>query len=90
MGWGSGIALSCGIGRRLGSDPVLLWLWSRPAATAPSGPLAWEPPYAAGVSLEKAKKEKRKEKCHLKNDTKEYTLYDSTYKNGEVEIMDPL
>ena len=21
------IAVSCGVGRRLGSDPVLLWLW---------------------------------------------------------------
>ena len=28
-------ALSCGVGRRHGSDPVLLWLWRRPAATAP-------------------------------------------------------
>ena len=25
-------------------DPVLLWLWCRPAATAPIRPLAWEPP----------------------------------------------
>ena len=25
-------------------DPVLLWLWRRPAATAPIQPLAWEPP----------------------------------------------
>ena len=23
-------------------DPVSLWLWCRPAATAPNGPLAWE------------------------------------------------
>ena len=47
MGSGSGIAVSCGVGRRRGSDPVLLWLWCRPAAVAPTGPLAWEPPYAA-------------------------------------------
>ena len=33
-------------------DPALLWLWRRPAATAPIRPLAWEPPYAAGVVLE--------------------------------------
>ena len=32
-------------------DPVLLWLWCRPAATAPIRPLAWESPYAAGVAL---------------------------------------
>ena len=28
--------------------PVLLWLWRRPAASAPIRPLAWEPPYAHG------------------------------------------
>ena len=32
-------------------DPALPWLWRRPAATAPIQPLAWEPPYAAGLSL---------------------------------------
>ena len=38
-------------------DPVLLWLWcSRPAATAPIKPLAWEPPYAAGEALKSKKK----------------------------------
>ena len=35
-----------GVGHRYGSDLVLLWLWCRPAAAAPSRPLAWEPPYA--------------------------------------------
>ena len=30
-------------------DSVLLWLWCRPAAVALIRPLAWEPPYAAGV-----------------------------------------
>ena len=37
-------------------DPALLWLWHRPVATAPIGPLAWEPSYAAGAALEKTKK----------------------------------
>ena len=32
--------------------PALLWLWCRLAATAPIGPLAWEPPYAAGAAQE--------------------------------------
>jgi len=50
--------VSCGVGRRLGSDLVLLWLWCRLAATAPIRPLAWEPPYAAGAALEKAKETK--------------------------------
>ena len=55
---GSSVAVSCGIGRRRGSDPMLLW--RRPVATAPIGPLAWEPPYAAGEAQEKAKRQKKK------------------------------
>ena len=46
--------MSCGIGHRRGSD--LMWLWHRPAAVAPIGPLAWEPPNAAGVALKSKKK----------------------------------
>ena len=34
-------------------DPALLWLWCRLAATAPIGPLAWEPPYAVDTALKK-------------------------------------
>ena len=48
--------MSCGVGRRCGLDPKLLWLWRRPVAAAPIGPLVWESPYAEGVTLEKAKK----------------------------------
>ena len=42
---------------------LLLWLWRGSAAVAPIRILAWEPPYAPGVALEKTgkkKKEKRK------------------------------
>ena len=53
--------MSCGVGHRHGSDPSLLWPWHRPADTAPVGPLAWESPYATGVALEKAKRQKKKE-----------------------------
>ena len=53
--------MSCGVGCRQGSDPTLLWLWCRPAVTAPIRPLAWEPPCAAGVALEKDKKTKKKD-----------------------------
>ena len=60
MGWGSGIAVSCGVGHRRGSDPALLWPWHRPVATAPIRPLASEPPYAAGAAQEMAKREKIK------------------------------
>ena len=48
VGWGSGVAISCGVGCRRGLDPELLWLWPRPAAVALIRPLAWEPPYASG------------------------------------------
>ena len=52
--------MSCGVGHRQGLDPALLWLWCRPVATASIRPLAWEPPYAAGAALEKAKRQKNK------------------------------
>ena len=32
-------------------DPVLLWLWHRPAPAAPVQPLAWEFPYTTGTAL---------------------------------------
>ena len=54
------MAMSCGVGHRCGSDPALLWLWHRLVAAALIGPLAWEPPYAAGAALEKAKRQKKK------------------------------
>ena len=54
--------MNCGVGHRQGWDPVLLWLWRRPAAVAPIQPLAWEPPYAAdGALKERERKEGRKE-----------------------------
>ena len=63
---GSSVAMHCGIGHRCSSDPALQWLWHRPAATAPIGPLAWEPPYVAGEALKRQKK-KKKEILHLTN-----------------------
>ena len=56
--------MSCGVGCIHSLDLELLWLWlwlwCSLAATAPFGPLAWEPPYAVGAALEKAKKKKKK------------------------------
>ena len=52
--------MSYGVGHKCGSDPALLWLWRRPAATVPIGPLAWEPPYATGVALKDKKQKKKK------------------------------
>ena len=56
MGQGSGVAMSCGVGHRCGSDLAVLWLLCRSAAAAPIGPLAWELPCAAGAALKKKKK----------------------------------
>ena len=46
---------------RCSSDPVLLWLWCRPAPAALIWPLAWELPHAQ-VQPEKEKKNAKKEK----------------------------
>ena len=50
------------MGHRHGSDPVLLWLWRQPVATAVIRPLAWEPPYAVGMALKSKSKNKQTEK----------------------------
>ena len=55
---GSRVAVSCGC--RRGLDVALLWLWCRPAAAAPIRPLAWEPPYAVGVALNRQNKQTNK------------------------------
>ena len=64
-GQGSGIAVSCGVGRRRGLDSTLLWLWHRPVAMAPIRPLSWESPHAMGAALEKAKKKKKKKRQNI-------------------------
>ena len=51
--------MSCGVGRRRGSDLALLCLWLWPAATALISPLAWDPPYATGAVLKRQKKKIR-------------------------------
>ena len=52
------MAVSCSVGRRCGLDLVWLWLWCRLAAAAQIQPLAWEPPYAMRVALNRKKKGK--------------------------------
>ena len=58
--------MSCDVGRRRGSDLVLMWLWLRPAATAPIRLLAWEPPYASGAALKGQKTKDKKKKKKIK------------------------
>ena len=55
VGWGSSFAVSCSIDQRCSSNPVLPWLWRRPAAVAPIWPLAWEFPYATCAALKRKK-----------------------------------
>ena len=52
--------MSCGVGRRHGSDPALLWLWYRLAAAAPIRPLAWELPYCHRCGPKKTKNKEQK------------------------------
>ena len=52
--------MSCGVGHRGGLDPTLLWLWSRPVAIVPIGPLAWKPPYAKDAALKRQRDQKKK------------------------------
>ena len=52
-------------------DLVLLWLWRRPAATAPIRPLAWEPPHAIGAAL---KRQKTHTHTHTHTHTNTYIL----------------
>ena len=63
------IAMSCGVGRRHSSDPAWLWVWYRPAAVAPIGPLAWELPYAKGTALKKKQKKQKTNKQTTKKNT---------------------
>ena len=60
MGSESGIAVSCGVSRRRGLGPMLLWLWHRLVAIASIQPRAWAPPYALGAALKRLKRQKNK------------------------------
>ena len=66
--------MSCGVGCRCSSDMMLLWLWCRPAATAPIQPLAWKFPYAESVAL-KSKKKKKQKKTENSGKVIEWTLF---------------
>ena len=51
--------MSCAVGHRHSLDPALLWLWRRPAAVAPIGPLAWGLPQASSAAALKSQKKKK-------------------------------
>ena len=58
-GQGSGVAASCGAGRKCRSDPLLLWQWCWLAAVTPIQPVAWELPYAMGTVLKRKKNQRQ-------------------------------
>ena len=58
-----------------GSDLVLPWLWHRPAAVAPIGPLAWGPPSAAGLALKSKNNNNKCFHCSRRNDTWKEMLF---------------
>ena len=61
--------MSCGVGRRHGWAPALLWLWCRLIAVVPIRPLAWKLPYAMSAAIKiKKKKRKRKRKKFISHD----------------------
>ena len=84
--------MSCGVGHRRGSDPVLLllWLWLWLAATAPIRPLAWEPPYTTDVALKKDKRPKKKKKSMLWISWTERQLCDSGCRLLIYALLTPL
>ena len=65
-----GIAVSCGIGSRHGSDLALLWLWRRLAAVVP-----WEPSYAVGMALKSQTNEDNNNKTKTKTKQKESAIW---------------
>ena len=75
-------AVSCGVGQRCSSDPVLLCLWRRLVAVAPIRLLAWESPYTVSTVLKKTKDKKKKKK---KRKSQGLVLYISFYFNSKEQ-----
>ena len=78
MGQGSGIAISCDVGWRFGSDPELLWLWL--AAVAPIWLLAQELLAQWGPK----KKEKKKKELQTSSISGENVNSMATWQNSSA------
>ena len=73
--------MSCGVSHRHSSGSALLW--RRLAAVAPTGPLAWELPYATSVALKKQKNKIKQNKINKINYKRAKAL--RTQKTGKSE-----
>ena len=62
-----------------GLDLALLWLWRRPAATAPIRPITWEPPCATGVTLKRQKQKTNRNEIS--------NLPDEVFKGTVIKIL---
>ena len=79
--------MSCGVDHRRGSDPVMLWLWYRPAAAAPIRPLAWELSYALGIALKSKTKRYRMCALSVQRENKHVLLYGGGCGEGIYKFM---
>ena len=81
-------------GQRCGLDPALPWLWCRSAATAPIGPLAWEPPHAASAALKNKTKQNKKQNTHTHTKKKKTQnvvhIHDGILLSHQKERSDPI
>ena len=67
-------------------DPALLCLWCRSAAVAPLGPLAWEPPHAAGEALKRQKRPKKKRKKERKKESKGWSSHRGLAETNQTSV----
>ena len=73
------------MGRRLGLDPELLWLWCRLVTTALIRPLVWEPPYATRSGPKKDKNKQIKCVADCRNFDKVVLLSPTTNDHHKFE-----
>ena len=80
--------MSCGVGRRHSSDPVWLWLWCRPAATAPESTPSLGTSVGRGFGPKKTK-----DKDKTKQTTKKTKGRETEIKNiwvNKIDYFSPL
>ena len=62
----------------------MLWLWSRPSATAPTRPVAWETPCAVGTALKRQKDKRKKERKKERKKT-QHTEWEKIFANDATD-----